>query len=273
MSKNTAGAVADPAASRAALQTLLDALAPLLLRARITPAMVEESVRLSFVRAAASGARMGSGRVNHSRIATLTGLSRVEVRRLFAAPQRRTPPPRQLDRAARVLEGWSRDAAFRSAQGRPLPLPLRGPDPSFESLVRRHGGDVPPNAVQAELAAAGAVSVSRGVIRLKRRTLLTAQGAAPHPLRELAPYVGSVLRALAPPAATLEWTHQLQIPVADATEATLVADRARRTLAAAVSALRPVAAARRRAAGKGDAQAPGVGITLIMTGPPRGTSS
>jgi hypothetical protein len=268
MSKNSASAT-DPAATRAALQTLLDALAPLLLRARITPAMVEEAVRLSFVRAAAATARMGSGRINHSRIATLTGLSRLEVRRLFAAPQRRSPPPRQLDRAVRVLEGWSRDAAFRNAQGRPLALPLRGPAPSFEALVRRYGGDVPPSAVQAELEAAGVAAVSRGHIRLKRRRLAAEPGDQPHPLPQLAPYLGGMLRALEPPAATLEWTHQLRIPVGDATEATLVADRARRTLSAAVSAIRAVPHARRRRSTAAASAARSVAITVIMTGPPQ----
>jgi hypothetical protein len=261
MPRNAQAAAADEAAPRAALQDLLDALAPLLLRARITPAMVCEAVRLSFVRAAADGARMASGRVNHSRVATLTGLSRVEVRRLLALRRpARTPAPRQLDRAARVLEGWSRDPVFRTDGGRPRVLPLRGAAPSFEALVQRYGGDVPPRAVRTELERAGAVRVARGQIRLQRRRLTLDDGGERSPLPAISPYLRGLLGALAAPAATVEWAQQLQIPADDELAVRLEADRARRTLAAAAAALRP---ASRPAA----AAARAVGVTLIVTRP------
>lgn len=261
MSRNARAGRPEQRAPRAALQDLLDALAPLLLRARITPAMVCEAARLSFVRAAAEGARMASGRINHSRIATLTGLSRVEVRRLLALPRpSRTPAPRQLDRAARVLEGWSRDPVFRTDRGRPRVLPLRGAAPSFEALVQRYGGDVPPRAVRTELERAGAVRVAGGQIRLQRRSISLDPGGQAHALPAIAPYLRGVLAALAAPAASVEWAHQLQIPVADELATRLEAERARRTLAAAVTALSPPPT------GAADSQR-SVGVTLIVTRP------
>ncbi len=263
MPRNVPAAAHDGAAPRAVLQDLFDALAPLLLRERITPAMVTEALRLSFVRAAAHSARMASGRVNHSRVATLTGLSRVEVRRLLALRRPvRVPAPRQLDRAARVLEGWSRDPAFRSESGRPRTLPLQGAAPSFEALVQRYGGDVPPRAVRTELERAGAVRVVRGRIRLRRRRLVLRQRDVPAPLPAIAPYLCGLLGALAVPAAAVEWAHQLRIPVDDELAVRLEAERARRTLAAAVTALRP---SRQTLA---DPQR-SVGVTLIVTRPPR----
>ncbi len=262
MRGNALAEVADDAAPRVALQDLLEALAPLLLRARITPAMVCEAVRLALVRAAAAGARIASGRVNHSRIATLTGLSRLEVRRLLTSRRpTRVPAPRQLDRAARVLEGWSRDPAFRTEAGRPRVLPLRGAAPSFETLVQRYGGDVPPRAVRTELERVGAVRVTRGRIRLHRRRLTLAKQDDCHPLVAIAPYLQGLLDALAVPDATVEWAHQLKIPVQDERMVRLEAERARRTLAAAAAALRPAvrpALDRRRS----------VGVTLIVTRPP-----
>jgi hypothetical protein len=262
MPANAPTSAADDVSPRAALQDLLDALAPLLLHARITPAMVCEAVRLSFVRAAADGARMASGRINHSRVATLTGLSRVEVRRLLTLRRTPRPPvPRQLDRAARVLEGWLRDPAFRTERGRPRMLPLRGAAPSFEALVQRYGGDVPPRAVQTELERAGAVRVTRGRIRLQRRRLALAKQAKCHPLPTIVPYLRGLLEALAVPAATVEWAHQLQIPIEDERTVRLEVERARRTLAAAAGALRPSLRTPpdRRSS---------VGITLIVTRPP-----
>jgi hypothetical protein len=269
-------AAPDAAELHNALQALLDALAPLLLRARITPAMVTRQLRLAYVRAAAAHARMATGRVNHSQIATLTGLSRLEVRRLLAGGREtRAMPVRQLDRAARVLDGWSRDPAYRSARGRPRALPLRGPAPSFETLVQRYGGDVPPLAVQRELERVRAVRVSRGAIRPVATAGATPQEAL-HPLPGLAPYLAAVLTALEPEHARVEWAHRIQIPVHNALDATLAADRARRTLAAAVNALRPSAAdahrrsSRRRNSSSAAAAVPrdSVGITLIMTRPP-----
>ncbi len=199
---------------RSALQALLDSLAPLLLRSRLTPAVVEELARLAFVRAAAADARMRSGRINHSRIATLTGLSRVEVRRLLAAPRKASaPPPRQLDRAARVLEGWAQDSLFRTSQGVPRALPLHGPAPSFDELVRRYSGDMPAASVRKELLRIGAITVRDDVARLVRRRAAAATVRGPDPLVELAPYLRSVLEALQPDRAQLAWAHQLKMTI------------------------------------------------------------
>jgi hypothetical protein len=255
---------------RSALQALLDGLAPLLLRSRLTPAVVEELARLAFVRAAAGDSRMQSGRINHSRVATLTGLSRVEVRRLLAAPRRATaPPPRQLDRAARVLEGWTQDGLFRTAKGAPRALPLHGPAPSFEELVRRYSGDMPAASVRKELLRIGAITVREGVVRLARRRAVDAALPGPDPLVELAPYLRSVLDALQPERAQLAWAHQLSLPVLTDLDASLATTRARRTLAAAVAAIQPRRTrANSRVRPRHGARAAGqVGITVLITRP------
>jgi hypothetical protein len=273
MSRPQSPAASEAGELRDALQALLDALAPLLLRARVTPAMVTQQLRLAYVRAAAANARMSTGRVNHSLIATLTGLSRLEVRRLLAGSRdTRATPLRQLDRAARVLDGWSRDPAYRNARGRPRALPLRGPAPSFETLVQKYGGDVPPLAVQRELERSGAVRVGRGAIRPAPGGRALAVEVATHPLPGLVPYLAAVLTALEPERSRVEWAHRIQIPVQGRLETTLTTDRARRTLAAAVNALRPRPAERRAAKAQKPSTAPtgvaSVGITLIMTRPP-----
>lgn len=255
---------------RSALQQLLDGLAPLLLRSRVTPAVVEELARLAFVRAAAGDSHMQSGRINHSRVATMTGLSRVEVRRLLATPRRAAaPPPRQLDRAARVLEGWAQDGLFRTARGAPRPLPLQGPAPSFEELVRRYSGDMPAASVRKELLRIGAITVRDGVARLARRRAAARELPGPDPLVELAPYLRSVLDALQPRRAQLAWAHQLTLPVSTDLDATLTTTRARRTLAAAVAAMQPRGAHNRaRVPARSVARsAAHVGVTVLITRP------
>ena len=253
---------------RSALLALLDGLAPLLLRSRLTPAVVEELARLAFVRAAAADARMQSGRINHSRIATLTGLSRVEVRRLLAAPRHSaSSPARQLDRAARVLEGWAQDGLFRTAKGAPRALPLHGPAPSFDELVRRYSGDMPAASVRKELVRIGAISVRDDVARLVRRRSAGAARQGPDPLVELAPYLRSVLEALQPTHAQLAWAHQLALPVQTDLDATLTTTRARRTLAAAIAAMQPRGVRRKAGARAGTRAAGRVGITVLITRP------
>lgn len=255
---------------RSAVQALLEGLAPLLLRSRLTPAVVEEIARLAFVRVAAGNSRMQSGRVNHSRVATLTGLSRVEVRRLLAAPRRvSAPAPRQLDRAARVIEGWTQDGLFRTAKGAPRALPLHGPAPSFEELVRRYSGDMPAASVRKELLRIGAIKVREGVVRLVRRRAVDAALPGPDPLVELVPYLRSVLDALEPERAQLAWAHQLSLPVQTDLDATLATTRARRTLAAAVAAIQPRRAGVNARIGLSRAPRPAghVGITVLITRP------
>jgi len=260
-----------------ALSRILDSLAPLLLDARVTPAAVAEAAKLSLVRAAAERSRMGSGRVNHSLVATLTGLTRVEVRRLLTtAPRRRRATSRtaiHADRAERVLVGWRTDRAFRDRDGRPRSLARRnGPD-GFPDLVRRFSGDMPPAAVLRELQRIEAVRATRDTVALRLRRSGPA-GRADHPLAEAAPQVEGLLRQLGRQATALTFAHRADLVVDDAASAMLLADRARQTLAAAVAALQPQAGAGGRARRAGiDARQPdpqcAVGITVIVTGPRR----
>src|SRR5262245_32991322 len=108
-----------------ALVALLDALASVLIQLEVTPARVTQILRTSFVKAGASQARMRtSGRPHLAKIAALTGLSRVEVKRIVAANFK----PARVDsesfpRALRVLEGW-RDSKIYTIRGKPKRLPI-----------------------------------------------------------------------------------------------------------------------------------------------------
>ena len=62
-----------------------------------------------------------------------------------------------VNRAARVLSGWTRDADFHDADGQPRPLELQDGPASFAQLVKRHSGDMPVRAVLEELLRVGTV--------------------------------------------------------------------------------------------------------------------
>jgi len=157
-------------ASRArdsALQELLIELASTLLPRGITPKRFSELARLAFVRAAAERSRLRNGRVNHSRVAAQTGLSRADVKRLLlqggallAGGQGQAP-------VEKVITGWRTDRLFAHRPGRPKRLRISSGAASFSNLVRRYGGDVPHRAFLEELRRLGAVSDGRDTVRLK----------------------------------------------------------------------------------------------------------
>ena len=72
--------------------------------------------------------------------------------------------------AARVLQIWHSESEFLDSGGNPIELSVHGESPSFTSLVRLAGGDIPPGAVRAELLAAGAIELTKdGYLRAIKR--------------------------------------------------------------------------------------------------------
>lgn len=134
------------------LQQLLAELASALLPRHITPNTFSRLAREAFVKAAADRSRLRNGRINHSKVAALTGLPRREISRILnwrvadLAPDRKTRTP-----AERVVQGWLTDRRFLSKKGGPKSLAVGGPDSSFALLVKKYGGDISPRAVLEEL--------------------------------------------------------------------------------------------------------------------------
>lgn len=134
------------------MQQLLVELATALLPHRITPSTFSRLAREAFVKAAAGRSRLRNGRVNHSKVAALTGLPRRQISRILNSrvaglkPDRKTRTPTE-----RVVEGWLTDRRFLSRQGRPKLLTSGGPASSFARLVKTYGGDISPRAVLEEL--------------------------------------------------------------------------------------------------------------------------
>jgi hypothetical protein len=131
------------------LQRLLHELAVPLLGAGVTPRHFADIAASAFVKAACKASTLRNGRVNQSRVAVLTGLTRAEVRRVLSGST--VASSRKQPRTMRVLEGWQSDRRYQDKKGRPLSLRLSGARMSFESLVKKYAGDVPHHAVLAEL--------------------------------------------------------------------------------------------------------------------------
>ncbi|MGV6851960.1 MAG: DUF6502 family protein [bacterium] len=111
-----------------------------------------------YVDVAMNDFKLEGKRQTKSRVAVITGITRVEVDRLL-----KTPPPEAANQAekyhrgARVLSGWDEDPAYQNKVGKPLKLKVEGERPSFFSLVDDHSGGTPPKSVLDELVHAGSV--------------------------------------------------------------------------------------------------------------------
>jgi len=98
---------------------------------------------------------------NVSRVAVLTGLTRKEVSRI-RKKQKANSETEVSDGIPRgrpelVLARWFHDPRYVDQNGVPLAIPYDGGEPSFASLVKSVGGDIPPGAMAKELVRAGSV--------------------------------------------------------------------------------------------------------------------
>jgi len=148
------------------LQHLLTELAHVLLPRGMTPKRFAELARSAFVQAAADISRLQNGRVNHSRVAAQTGLTRADVKRLL---QYNASDAAQRGQTAleKVINGWRTDREFSKRTGEAKRLRITGAKGSFASLVRKYGGDVPHRAVLDELRRIGAVSEHDGAVEFR----------------------------------------------------------------------------------------------------------
>jgi hypothetical protein len=132
-----------------ALQAMLAELAEPMMQAGITPRLFGELAARAFVKAACKASTLRNGRINQSRVAVLTGLSRVEVRNLMRGP--RSAKPHFQPRTQRVIDGWLSDPRYTARAGAPRSLSINSSAISFAALVRKYAGDVPHHAVLEEL--------------------------------------------------------------------------------------------------------------------------
>jgi hypothetical protein len=146
--------------SEHAISILMDALALVLIKLDITPSRLNEIARSSFVKAAASADRQkSSGQPHLARIASLTGLTRTEVKRIVNAGfTHQSSHNEHLPRALRVLTAWKASRKYLKG-GSSRRLPATGKSPSFESLCKEFSGDIPHTTIAAELLARGLIRV------------------------------------------------------------------------------------------------------------------
>lgn len=165
-------------AVRAAVLRLLHPLVTLLLETGIGVGDLMSLVKVAYVRAAREQGLKSGGEIqrpNASRIAVVTGLTRVEVAAILAAGDGEPAKMgRGRQRAERVLAGWWDDPEFQDEAGRPGLLRLQGNRRSFGALCRRYSGDHRSAPILDELLRVRAVRrLPEGSVEALSRTCAT----------------------------------------------------------------------------------------------------
>jgi hypothetical protein len=144
---------------RLALRMMLKPLVKLLISQGVTHGDFSEAAKDVYVEVAIRHFDK-SGRVNQSKIAILTGLTRKEVKNVIDRAISSTTHSKVFSRPGRVLAGWHSDPKYVGPYGVPLELHYESSiegTPSFTSLVRTYSGDMAPRPMLKELKRVGAV--------------------------------------------------------------------------------------------------------------------
>jgi Family of unknown function (DUF6502) len=167
---------------------LLRPLARIMLRHGLSSYDFSRIANIAFVRAAGDILREQGKPMSFSRISTITGLHRHVVSDIVNSPPEANAAADKdyrRNRLARVLAGWFESPRYTDGNGRPLALPVEGPEPSFSSLVRAFSGDIYPRIILDELAEVGAVKLLKdGNVRALNRRY-SSGGAQPAAIQHL----------------------------------------------------------------------------------------
>ena len=156
---------------RRALSLMFKPLVRLLIAQGVTHAEFSETAKEAYVETALRHFE-AKGKVNRSRIAILTGLTRKEVKNVIDRTIESGYKEKTYSRPERVLTGWYSDPKFQGPYGIPLELPyedMEPGEPNFISLVRQYSGDMAPRQMLNQLVESGSVLEVDGRYKAVRR--------------------------------------------------------------------------------------------------------
>ena len=157
---------------RDALSQMLKPLVRLLIAQGVTHAEFSETAKEVYVETALRHFET-ERKINKSRVAILTGLTRKEVKNVVDRALSSKQREKTYSRPARVLTGWYSDPRFQGPYGIPLELSYdkTGDDeaPNFIELVRQYSGDMAPRQILNELLESGSVIEVDGRYKAIRR--------------------------------------------------------------------------------------------------------
>ena len=156
---------------RRALSLMFKPLIRLLIAQGVTHAEFSETAKEVYVEIALKHFE-AEGKVNRSRVAILTGLTRKEVKNVIDRTIETGFQEKTFSRPERVLTGWYSDPKFQGPYGIPLELPYESgesDEKSFVELVKQYSGDMAPRQMLNQLIEAGSVVDVDGRYKAVRR--------------------------------------------------------------------------------------------------------
>ena len=149
-----------------ALYRIGRALARIVIQHGLSAKDVQNIFKKAFVDVAREDYGINGRPTNKARVATLTGLTRVEVARLVDAPTPGEHPHNSQHPLRRVTEAWLQRPPWALANGEPQALDISGGRASFEGLVKACGGDIAWQTLLKELTRLGVVERSGDTVAL-----------------------------------------------------------------------------------------------------------
>lgn len=138
-------------------------LAAVLVRLGLSSPKAEQMLRRAFVLTAAEESATGTRAPTQSQIASIAGISRLDVRKILDAKAGSVPRlARSLSRVELILRAWRTDLRFLDKSRQPKPLGYRGKQSDFAHLVREYGRDVTVKTIRDQLLKTGAAKESNG---------------------------------------------------------------------------------------------------------------
>jgi transcriptional regulator with XRE-family HTH domain len=149
-----------------AIGRLLSTIAAIFVRLGLDSPQSERLLRMAFVQAALQRVRNEPQRLTQARIASLTGLSRLEVRTILRGRGALEAP--QTTRIDHVVQGWKTDPQFLDDAGKPKHLDMRGRRSAFVELARKYGRDVTAHSLRDDLVRRGLVAIRESKLVLQQ---------------------------------------------------------------------------------------------------------
>ena len=174
------------------ISRLLSTIAAILVRLGLDSPQSEKLLRRAFVKAALQRVQVEPQRLTQARIASLTGLSRLEVRTILNSRQVLESP--QTPRVDNLVHGWRTDPQFLDTSGKPRHLEMRGGGSTFEGLAKKYGRDVTARSLREDLVRRGLVTIRHHklVLLLKHAAPTGDARAARADLKFLASHLASI---------------------------------------------------------------------------------
>jgi hypothetical protein len=178
------------------LSRVLANIAALLISSGYGYGKMSKLAKIAFIDAAIEICRTDRRKPSVAQIAAATGLTRTEISNIARQKSRSLSAVDSKNRSINVAAGWLSDPTYCTTKGVPRPLPFKGREVDFSSLVRKYSGDVPARAMLREMQRLGMVTSESGELLCLTRQRAPVTRANLRALGAIEPWVALIKNAV-----------------------------------------------------------------------------